>query len=595
MRLLADAPPSLGASNPVSPLADATAHTVAQDHDAPTSLVELFTAAYAADPFPTEVLLMLDKEVRHCRKISLGECSRDGERLRYRNRLYVPDYAPLRLHLLQTHHESVAAGHPGRSKTLELLKRTYFWPKMQADVDRFVRNCHTCQCSRTPRHAPFGISRPLPIPDRPWQDISMDFVTGLPASGWQRFNTIWVVVDRLTKARHLVPCHSSVDASDLADLFVKHVFRLHGLPRTIVSDRGPQFAAAFWQRLCGRLGIDRRLSTAFHPESDGQTERMNAIMEQYLRAHMSYLQDDWAIWLPLAEFAANNQASETTGVSPFFGLYGIDPIWQYDLTPPAANDADDQRAHATAQTLAEIHDHLRIEMGRAQDRHAENADRRRLPAPRFLPGDHVWLNARNIVTRRPSPKLDHRRLGPFRVVADPRLRTPYAVRLDLPATMQIHPVFHVSLLEHAAQDPFPGQRQPPPPPVVVDGEEEHYVDEVLDSRLFGRWKKLQYLIKWTGDDHPTWEDAAAMDELQAVDRFHARHPHKPGPLPGPPPPLHGNALSLAGARRLGGGYCHGPALTRVTAGDFEVQGAEPRHRVMPRDDRRAEGEGGRKG
>jgi transposase InsO family protein len=432
---------------------------------------------------------------------------------------------------LRTHHEAAAAGHPGRSKTLELLKRSYYWPRMQADTDRFVRNCHTCQRSRTARHAPFGVLRPLPIPDRPWQDIAMDFVTGLPPS--QGYDAIWVVIDRLTKARHFVPCHTTVDATALADMFVAHIFRLHGLPTTIVSDRGPQFAAAFWQRLCNRLGIDRRLTTAFHPQSDGQTERANGIMEQYLRAHVSYLQDDWAAWLPLAEFAANNQASETTGTSPFFGLYGHDPRWQCDLTEPAANDPDDQRAHATAQTLAEIHEHLRLEMGRAQERQAASADRRRLPAPRFLPGDRVWLDARNIVTRRPSRKLDHRRLGPFEVVADPALRTPHAVRLRLPDSMLIHPVFHVSLLEHAANDPFPGQLQLPPPPVEVDGEHEFYADDVLDSRIFGRWKKLQYLIRWTGYDSPTWEDAANVDGLEAIDRFHARYPRKPGPLPLP--------------------------------------------------------------
>ena len=201
----------------------------------------------------------------------------------------------------------------------------------------------------------------------------MDFVTGLPKS--QGYDAIWVVVDQLTKTRHFVPCRSSVDATGLADLFVQHIFRIHGLPNSIVSDRRPQFATVFWQRLCNRLGIDRRLTTAFHPESDGQTECMNAIMEQYLRAHVSYLQDDWPTWLPLAEFAANNQASETTGVSPFFGMYGRDPVWQCDLTPPAANDADNRRAHATAQTLAEIHAHLRAELDRAQDRHAANADR----------------------------------------------------------------------------------------------------------------------------------------------------------------------------------------------------------------------------
>ena len=130
---------------------------------------------------------------------------------------------------------------------------------------------------------------------------------------------------------------------------------------------------------------------------------------------MSYLQDDWATWLPLAEFVANNQASESIGVSPFFGLYGQDSHWQCDLTPPAANDPDNRRAHNTAQRISEIHDYLRAEMGRAQDRQAGNADENRLPAPRFLPRDRVWLNARNITTRRPSRKLDHRRLGPFEI------------------------------------------------------------------------------------------------------------------------------------------------------------------------------------
>jgi transposase InsO family protein len=133
-----------------------------------------------------------------------------------------------------------------------------------------------------------------------------------------------------------------VDAESLADLYIQHVFRLHGLPCTIVSDRGPQFAADFWRRLCNRLGIDRRLSTAFHPQTDDQTERINTVMEQYLRAYVNYLQDDWADWLSLAEFSANNQASEATGISPFFGLYGYDPQCQFDLSPALPGDADDQ-------------------------------------------------------------------------------------------------------------------------------------------------------------------------------------------------------------------------------------------------------------
>ena len=237
--------------------------TKTQD-DTNRSLAELFAAAYGADPFPAKVLHMLADGVHHCRRISLGECSRDADdvRLRYRGRLYVPEYEPLRLRLLQTHHEVAATGHPCRSKTLELLKRTYFWPSLQADVDRFVRNCHTCQRSRTPRHAPFGILRPLPIPDRPWEDIAMDFVTGLPAS--QGYDAIWVVVDRLTKARHLVPCCSSIDAAGLVDLFIQHIFRLHGLPTRSPRPRPSSYLGE--EDMAGRGETERSGSgTPFSP------------------------------------------------------------------------------------------------------------------------------------------------------------------------------------------------------------------------------------------------------------------------------------------------------------------------------------------
>lgn len=493
----------------------------------PPTLETLFEEAYATDKFPTRVLKMLTDGRRHSREISLAECSDDCGRLRFRNRLYVPESEPLRLRLLQDHHETALAGHPGRGKTLELLQREYYWPKMRQDVDRFVRNCHTCQRSRTSRHAPFGILRPLPIPERPWQDISMDFVVGLPWSEGK--DAVWNVVDRLTKQRHFVPCRTDADAKDMVELFIRHILPHHGLPRTITSDRGPQFVATFWKCLCKRLGIDPRQSTAFHPQTDGQTERINAIMEQFLRAHVSYLQDDWVSWLPIAEFATNNHASESLGVSPFFALYGFDPRWQADLSPAARNNVDDQRALSHARKMSEIHDHARAELARAQVRHQDSADTRRLPAPHFQPGDKVYLDAKNIRTQRPSRKLDHRRLGPFEIVEDLRLQTPYAYRLALPESMRIHPVFHVSLLEPAAEDPYPGQQQSPPPPVIVDGEEEWAVDEILDARI--RYRKLQYLVKWTGYDRPEWEDARNINGLQAIDQFHTAHPEKPGPLP----------------------------------------------------------------
>src|SRR5436853_2932882 len=367
----------------------------------------------------------------------------------------------------------------------------------------------------------------------------MDFVVDLPWS--DGCDSIWVVVDRLTKQRHMVPCRKDTNAKDLADLFLKWIFRLHGLPETITSDRGPQFSSNFWGRLCERLGVGRRMSTAFHPPTDGQSERFNAVMEQYLRSYVNYIQDDWSSWLPLSEFSANNHSSDATGVSPFFALHGYHPRATTNLLPVTELTPGDHEALESTSALQEIHDYLTAEMGRAQAIQTEGANRRWATAPIFRPGDRVWLDARNIKTRRPTKKLDHRRLGPYEVIESVG---PSAAHLRLPSTRHLHPVFHVSLLEHAADDPFPGQVPPPAPPVLVDGEEEWEVEDILDSRL--HYRQLQYLVRWVGYDAPTWQtpsDLAHSSDL--VREFHRLWPDRPRPA------------TLNGVRAIGGGYCHG--------------------------------------
>ena len=214
----------------------------------------------------------------------------------------------------------------------------------------------------------------------------MDFVTGLP---WSNGNdAMWVVVDRLTYMRHFVPCRTTTSAPDLANLFLQHVWKHHGLPQDIISDRGPQFTSDFWRQLCSRLGISPRLSTALHPETDGQTERANQTMEQYLRAFVSHQQDDWSDWLPMAEFAANNQQSETTQATPFFTYVGHHPRCSFDLSP-SARLPENIEALETATKLHEIHEPIHAEILYAQAKQQENADRSRVPAPVYQPGDRV--------------------------------------------------------------------------------------------------------------------------------------------------------------------------------------------------------------
>ena len=253
-------------------------------------------------------------------------------------------------------------------------------------MERYVRNCHTCKRAKPTRHAPYGTLRPLEIPDLPWQHLTMDFVTGLPEDS--EFNAILMVVDRLTKMRHLVPCRDTCNARELATLYLTYVFRYHGLPLSIVSDRGPQFVSEFWKAFCELLGIETHLSTAYHPQTDGQSERMNAIMEQYLRAYVSYRQDNWVLLLPTCEFAANNHFSESLKTSPFLANYGWHPRFTDSLAPLRKSRPDAQAQDFAAQ-ITELHSTLKAELTHAQARQSEYADGSRLPAPRYLPGDKV--------------------------------------------------------------------------------------------------------------------------------------------------------------------------------------------------------------
>jgi len=450
LRLLADSPPTQG-------------------HP---SISDLMSDAYKTDPLPGKILEAI-RTNGSLKDITVAECAEQDGKIQYRGKCYVPKSGQLRLWLIQEHHDTALAGHPRRAKTFDLLDRQYYWNDMRKQVDQYVRNCHSCQRSRSSRHSTFGVLRPLPVPEKPWEDISMDFVVGLPEC--EGFDAIWVVVDRHSKMHHFIPCHTTIGAVEMARLFLREVVRLHGLPATIVSDRGPQFASTFWGQICSHLGIDRRLSTAFHPQTDGQTEQMNASMEQYLRVFVNHQQDDWVQWLPLAEFAANNGVSETTKCTPFFAVQGTDPRMSFAGEPTNERDYRRLDAEQVQATMQHVHEHLRVEMRRSQAVQEEGANRTRIPAPNMQEGTQVWLDARHIRTIRPTRKLDWKRLGPYKVI---RRISPYADELELPVSIRIHRVQPVSLLDPVTNDPLVGQRRDPPPPVEVDGEEEYEVSSV---------------------------------------------------------------------------------------------------------------------
>ena len=349
----------------------------------------------------------------------------------------------------------------------------------------------------------------------------MEFIVELPVSQGQ--NAIFVCVDRLTKMAHFCPTITNVMAEESAQLYLRHVFKHHGLPDDIVSDRGPQFTARFTNRLLQLCKIHSNKSTAYHPQSDGQTEQINQILEQYLRTYCDYQQDNWYELLPLAEFAYNNAKHKSTQFSPFFANYGHHPR----VTLQVPGDSLNPAAEDLVDRLKKVHESLKQNLTTAQENYKKFFDRRVKDAPSFKVGDLVWLARRNITTTRPSTKLDYKKLGPFKitgVVSESQL----TFKLDLPHQMRIHPFFHVSLLEPYLSNAIPGRVQSPPPPIIIDGHAEFEAKEVLDSRV--RYNKLQYLVDWEGhrSDERTWEPLHHLgNATDAIKRFHGLHPQRP--------------------------------------------------------------------
>ncbi|GKC68033.1 transposon Tf2-12 polyprotein [Tanacetum coccineum] len=405
--------------------------------------------------------------------------------------------------VLQHFHASPEGGHFGFHKTLARVKGSFWWSGIKDGVKRFIHDCHVCQRFKTESCRPAGLLQPLPIPSRIWEDISMDFIEGLPPSNG--FTTIMVVVDRLSKYAHFVLIRHPFTAATIAKEFMSHIVKLHGIPSTIVSDRDKVFISSFWQALFKLQGTELCLSSSYHPQTDGQTEVVNRTLEQYLRCFAGDRPKKWADWLAWAEFSYNTSVHSASKMTPFEAVYGRPPPRVLTYVPGTS------KVQAVEEFLIDrdkvLHD-LRSNLLAANDRMKSKADSRRREVE-FSVGDLVYLKLQpyrqSTVAVRLSAKIGPKFFGPYKIL---ERVGPVAYRLELPPEALIHNVFHVSLLKPCRGDPpTPLASDENPAPLPPPGPQP---EVVLEERVVKKGKyrpKAEILVKWQGfpREDATWE------------------------------------------------------------------------------------------
>jgi hypothetical protein len=413
---------------------------------------------------------------------------------------------------LRDFHSHPLHGHQGVTKTMKrLLEQGYQIPRLRQEVEKTIKTCDLCMKTKSQRHKPYGTLQALPVAERPWGSITMDFITKLPLSEEPSteafYDSIMVIVDRLTKYSYYVPYKETNNAEELAYVFYRHIVANHGLPNEIISDRGPTFTAKFWQSLMSHLGLNHKLSTAFRPQTDGQTERMNQVVEQYLRCYINYQQDDWVEKLPAAQLAYNTAYNESTKLTPAYANYGF--------TPEPYHEARESKhvnpaAIIKSEDLKTLHQDMRTELEFVRNRMNHYYNPKRMEGPSFKEGDMVYFATKNVTTKRPSKKLDYKYIGPYKIL---RKIGKHNYELDFPSKVRLHSIVHVALLESAADTI---QVKIGNEPEEIEGPEVYEAEAIREMRKHEGRK--EYLVKWKNypENENTWEPAKHLANAQRL-------------------------------------------------------------------------------
>ena len=415
-------------------------------------------------------------------------------------RLCVPDDGAVRTSILALNHDAITGAHFGRDKTLSAVKARFQWKGMTGTVERYVSSCEACQRNKPSQQLTPGALMPLPLPEQPFQEWTQDAVTALPTTR-RGHDAIQVYVERSCKLKHFEAMTKNAGAVELAESMIRTVVRQHGVPLALISDRDPRFTASYYRVLSNKLGIEMRMSTARHPQSDGQSEReiRTMVTALELRAFCNDNQDDWDDHLDMLELGFNSTVQASTQHTPFELVYGMKPRLPIDVALARVARPDNPAAGDRAKRLKDAVQTARGYLIKAQQRQATNADRR--DVPRLAVGDEVLLSTKGLTLRGFENKLGARYVGPYRVT---KAVNANAYTLALPVPMSaLHATFNIDKLKpyRSGLDEFPTRpirfdRPPPAAQADSNGDVRWEVEAIVGERRMGRGKS--YLIKWRG-------------------------------------------------------------------------------------------------